>query len=69
MDLNLSGKVVVVAGASKGIGLAITRSLAEEGATVVAGALHGSDELELLADRFRVTAVKVDLTDPDGRRR
>lgn len=68
MDLNLSGKVAVVTGASKGIGLAITRSLAEEGAVVVAGALHGSDELELLADRFQVTAVKVDLTDPDGPR-
>ena len=54
MDLHLADKVAVVTGASKGIGLAITRSLAEEGAHVVAGALHGSQELELLADRHDV---------------
>lgn len=68
MELHLNGKVVAVTGASKGIGLAITRSLAEEGAAVVAGALHGSDELDLLADRFGVHVVKVDLTEPDGPR-
>ncbi|MEU4191888.1 SDR family oxidoreductase [Kribbella sp. NPDC026611] len=66
MELHLSGKVAVVTGASKGIGLAITRSLAEEGAVVVAGALHGSEELDLLADRFPVQVVKVDLTEAGG---
>jgi NAD(P)-dependent dehydrogenase (short-subunit alcohol dehydrogenase family) len=38
MDLELSDKVAVVTGASKGIGLAVARTLAEEGARVVAGA-------------------------------
>jgi len=38
MDLELSAKVAVVTGASKGIGLAVTEELAAEGATVVAGA-------------------------------
>ena len=38
MDLHLNGKIVVVTGASKGIGWAITRALVDEDATVVAGA-------------------------------
>ena len=39
MDLNLAGKVAVVTGAGKGIGMATTRALAGEGAQVVAGSL------------------------------
>jgi NAD(P)-dependent dehydrogenase (short-subunit alcohol dehydrogenase family) len=66
MDLHLSGKVAVVTGASKGIGLAITRSLAAEGVHVVAGALHGSPELDVLADQRDVHPVLVDLSTPDG---
>src|SRR3954469_3684869 len=38
MDLKLSGKIAVVTAASKGIGLAVTHGLVEEGARVVAGA-------------------------------
>ncbi len=66
MDLHLTGKIAVVTGASKGIGLAITRSLAAEGVTVVAGALRGSAELDVLADQADVHPVLVDLTDPAG---
>jgi NAD(P)-dependent dehydrogenase (short-subunit alcohol dehydrogenase family) len=38
MDLHLGGKVAVVTGASKGIGLAVTQALAGEGVRVVVGA-------------------------------
>lgn len=66
MDLHLRGKSAVVTGASKGIGLAITRALAEEGVSVVAGALKGSAELDDLAGRAAVRPVSVDLTTTDG---
>jgi len=64
MDLELDGKVAVVTGASKGIGLAVTRALADEGARVVAGA-RTTDTLDGLD---RVTAVPLDLAAPDGPR-
>ena len=66
MDLRLAGKVAVVTGASRGIGLSIVRSLAAEGASVVAGARSGSAELTALAASAPVHVVAVDLTTPDG---
>lgn len=66
MDLHLAGKTAVVTGASRGIGLAITRALVDEGATVVAGALTGSAELDELAANGDVHPVAVDLTTPEG---
>jgi NAD(P)-dependent dehydrogenase (short-subunit alcohol dehydrogenase family) len=62
MDLELSDKVAVVTGASKGIGLAVARTLAEEGARVVAGA-RTVDSLQGIDG---VTAVQADLGAPDG---
>ena len=50
MDLGLSDKRALVTGASKGIGLAITRALVSENAYVVAGARSTSDELRQLFD-------------------
>ena len=66
MDLELAGRTAVVTGASKGIGLAITRALVSEGVSVVAGALHGSAELDELTRDAPVLPVAVDLTTPDG---
>jgi NAD(P)-dependent dehydrogenase (short-subunit alcohol dehydrogenase family) len=62
MDLNLAGKIAVVTGASKGIGLAVTQALADEGASVAAGARAGTDELAKLADAYPVRPVVVDLS-------
>ena len=64
MDLHLSGKVAVVTGASRGIGLAITRALVEEGAKVVAAA-RGSNA-ELAGFGATVRPVAADLTSPQG---
>jgi NAD(P)-dependent dehydrogenase (short-subunit alcohol dehydrogenase family) len=58
----LDGTTAIVTGASRGIGLAVTRALAGAGARVVAGARKSSPELEALDVQF----VSVDLTDPSA---
>lgn len=62
MNLELADKIAVVTGASKGIGLAVTRALVDEGARVVAGART----IDGLAGLDRVTAIAIDLSSPDG---
>ena len=66
MEFGLGGKKALVTGASKGIGLAITRALVAEGAHVVAGARGSSPELRQLADGGQVHEVQVDLSTADG---
>jgi len=66
MELDLTGRVAVVTGASKGIGLAITTLLAEEGVHVFAGAREASDELASLGETGRVEHVEVDLATQEG---
>jgi NAD(P)-dependent dehydrogenase (short-subunit alcohol dehydrogenase family) len=63
MDLGLSDRVAIVTGASKGIGLAITRTLLEEGAQVVAASRKSTPELDAL-DGPALLHVPVDLMDP-----
>ena len=53
MNLGLEGKVCVVTGASRGIGAATARMLAQEGGRVLSVARHGAD-------------LELDVTDPDA---
>src|ERR1700674_2431414 len=69
MNLGLEGKVVLITGGSKGIGLACARAFAGEGARV-AIASRSQDNLdrarELLAkDGLRVSALRADLAKPE----
>src|SRR4029079_15398511 len=61
MELHLEDKVAVVTGAIKGIGLAITKALARDGARVVAGART----IDALSGVDRVTAVTLILVAAD----
>jgi NAD(P)-dependent dehydrogenase (short-subunit alcohol dehydrogenase family) len=66
MDLQLSGRVVVVTGASSGVGLATTRYLVAEGASVIACARDRERLEKALADLDgpgRTHGVACDVTD------
>src|SRR5439155_8736765 len=69
MDYGLDGKVAVVSGGSRGIGRAIARTLAQEGASVMLAARTQShlDDATAKIDKLapgRVDAVSADMTDP-----
>jgi NAD(P)-dependent dehydrogenase (short-subunit alcohol dehydrogenase family) len=64
MDLHLSGKTAVVTGASKGIGLAVTKAFVDSGAHVVAGSRTPGKHLPLLEESGQVSFVSVELTQP-----
>jgi NAD(P)-dependent dehydrogenase (short-subunit alcohol dehydrogenase family) len=64
MDLRLSDHVAVVTGASKGIGLAITRTLLEENARVVAASRTRTPELDALVGDL--VHVPVDFMEPEA---
>ena len=68
MDLQLAGKNAVVTGGAGGIGSAICRQLAEEGANVVVSDL-ALERAESVAEQcralgVRAQAIRTDLTDP-----
>jgi len=66
MNIDLAGRSAVVTGASRGIGLAVTRALAASGARVTAGARTSSAELGKLAVDSGVVVIEADLADPAG---
>jgi NAD(P)-dependent dehydrogenase (short-subunit alcohol dehydrogenase family) len=62
MELGLSGRVAVVTGGSKGIGLAVVRGLLDEGVRVVCASRARTAELDLLDGEL--VHVRADLSDP-----
>ncbi|HKN08031.1 MAG TPA: SDR family NAD(P)-dependent oxidoreductase, partial [Pseudomonadota bacterium] len=76
MDLGLKGKVVMVTGASRGLGRAMAQAFADEGARLSICA-RGADALEAAAAELRETvqrpdavrAFAVDVGNPDSVRR
>ncbi len=65
MDLGIAGKPALVTGATRGIGLAIARALAGEGARVAVVARTAAD-VERVAGELRGLGVSADLTAPAG---
>lgn len=64
MEMRLTNRIVVVTGASKGIGLAATRSFVDEGAKVVAVSRKSGALEELAGPALR--HVSVDLMNPEA---
>ncbi|MFW8236638.1 SDR family oxidoreductase, partial [Klebsiella pneumoniae] len=69
MSENIKDKVIVITGASSGLGLAAARLLSAQGARVVLGARR-IERLQQLADELnrmetRALAVATDVTVPD----
>jgi 3-oxoacyl-[acyl-carrier protein] reductase len=65
MDLGLRDRLCVVTGASQGIGLAVSRTLVDEGAKVLMVA-RGVERLREAADAIGAEWLAVDVTDPEA---
>src|SRR5580658_7244924 len=71
MDLGIAGKTAIITGASTGIGFAVARELAENGARVVlvartAGRLHQAANQIMQECSAEVLAVPADVSDPEA---
>lgn len=71
MDLELDNKIVVITGASSGIGLGVARAFARQGSHLVMaarGEARLKDEVKKIIDEFSVKAIAVacDVSTPQG---
>ncbi|MFZ5797507.1 MAG: SDR family NAD(P)-dependent oxidoreductase [Thermodesulfobacteriota bacterium] len=71
MDIGITGKVVLVTGASRGIGAACALTLAQAGATVAVNYLNSREQAERLVREIeavagRAMAVQADVRDKDA---
>ena len=67
LDLGLTGQTVVVTGAGRGIGLAVTEAFLAAGSRVVAGSKERTDALDaLVKDGASLSVVELDLATPAG---
>ncbi len=62
----LQGKVALVTGSTSGIGLAVARALAAEGATLMINGFGDPAEIERLADDLGAVHDGADLSDPEA---
>jgi 3-oxoacyl-[acyl-carrier protein] reductase len=65
MDLSLAGKVAIVTGGSRGLGLAAAKALVDEGARVVICA-RGEEQLQQAATQLGATGVAADVSTAAG---
>jgi 3-oxoacyl-[acyl-carrier protein] reductase len=66
MELGLQGRTAVVAASTGGLGEAVARALAAEGASVVVSGRRGDRARALAAELPSAVGVEVDLTDDSG---
>lgn len=70
METNLNGKTAVITGGARGIGLAIARSLASEGANIALLDLldNVAETAQEIADKYHVRTLgqQLDVTDQDA---
>jgi len=65
---SLEGKTALIAGASRGLGLAIARAMHDAGASVIVAA-RSKDKLDVLATELNGRSVELDVKSSDSIRR